>query len=138
MKIKLRQLDEDFHLEATNEEGNSVLMDSAPGYGGKGKGMRPMQLLLTALGGCSAIDVISLLKKQKQTDGFLEVEVDGVREKTGDYSLFKNIFLHFKFNGQVDYLKAERAVKLSLEKYCSIAKTLEPTARITYKITINQ
>jgi len=138
MKIKLRQLDEDFHLEATNEEGNSVLLDSAPGYGGKGKGMRPMQLLLVALGGCSAIDILTILKKQREVGSSLEIEVDGSREKAGDYSLFKIILIHFKFTGSVDYLKAERAVKLSLEKYCSVAKTLEPTARITYQITINQ
>ena len=137
MKIKLKQLGDDFHLEATNEEGNTVQLDSAPGYGGKGKGMRPMQLILTALGGCSAIDILTILKKQRQAGSSLEIEVDGVREKTGDYSLFKSILIHFKFSGPVDYLKAERAVKLSLEKYCSVAKTLEPTARISYKITIN-
>lgn len=137
MKIKLKQLGEDFHLEATNEEGNTVQLDSAPGHGGKGMGMRPMQLLLVALGGCSAIDILTILKKQREVGSSLEIEVDGNREKAGDYSLFKTILIHFKFSGSVDYQKAERAVKLSLEKYCSVAKTLEPTARITYQITIN-
>lgn len=135
MKIKIKQLNEDFHLEATNEDGNTIQMDSAPDFGGSGRGMRPMQLLLSALGGCSAIDVISILKKQNQHAG-LVVDVEGIREKTGDVSLFKEIFLHFRFTTGVDPLKAERAVKLSLEKYCSVAKTLEPTARISYKLSI--
>jgi putative redox protein len=63
--------------------------------------------------------------------------VDGEREKIEDYSLFKDICLHFKITGEVDPDKAERAVKLSVEKYCSVSKTLEPTAKITYKISIN-
>jgi putative redox protein len=124
-------------MEATNEDGNTLLMDGAPDIGGHGKGMRPMQLLLAAVGGCSAIDVILILKKQKQIIESFEIEVDGEREKIEDYSLFKDICLHFKITGEVDPDKAERAVKLSVEKYCSVSKTLEPTAKITYKISIN-
>ena len=63
--------------------------------------------------------------------------MDGERKKIEDYSLFKDICLHFKIKGQVDRDKAERAVKLSIEKYCSVSKTLEPTAKITYKISVN-
>lgn len=137
MKIQIKQLNTDFNLLATNEEGNTVVMDSAREFGGAGKGMRPMQLLLSALGGCSAIDVISILKKQKQQNISLEIEVEGIREKTGDYSLFRTITLHFKFTGTVEIEKAERAVSLSLEKYCSVAKTLEPTAEINYTISIS-
>lgn len=136
MKIQIKQLNSDYNLIATNEEGNTVVMDSAPEFGGAGKGIRPMQLLLSALGGCSAIDVISILKKQKQDNFSLEIEVDGTREKTSDYSLFRTITIHFKFNGDLEPDKVERAVKLSLDKYCSVAKTLEHTAEINYKITI--
>jgi putative redox protein len=137
MKINIKRIDDDFNMEATNEDGNTLLMDGAPDIGGHGKGMRPMQLLLAAVGGCSAIDVILILKKQKQIIESFEIEVDGEREKIEDYSLFKNICLHFKIKGEVDPDKAERAVKLSVEKYCSVSKTLEPTAKITYKISIN-
>lgn len=136
MKIQIKSLDGNFKLQATTEEGNSLYMDSAPEFGGSGQAMRPMQLLLSALGGCSAIDVISILKKQKLEAALLSIEVEGAREKVEDYSIFKNIVVHFIFNNKVDYDKAERAVKLSLEKYCSVAKTLEPTATITYKITL--
>ena len=137
MKINIKRIDDDFNMEATNEDGNTLLMDGAPDIGGHGKGMRPMQLLLAAVGGCSAIDVILILKKQKQIIESFEIEVDGEREKIEDYSLFKDICLHFKIKGEVDPDKAERAVKLSIEKYCSVSKTLEPTSKITYKVTVN-
>jgi len=137
MKINIKRLNDSFHMEAKNEDGNSIQMDSAPDIGGEGKGMRPMQLLLVAVGGCSAIDVILILKKQKQVIEDFEVEVEGEREKIEDYSLFRDICLHFKFKGKVDKEKAERAVKLSVDKYCSVSKTLEPTAKITYKVSVN-
>jgi len=138
MKINIKRLNDNFHMEAKNEDGNSIQMDSAPDIGGEGKGMRPMQLLLAAVGGCSAIDVILILKKQKQIIDDFEVEVEGEREKIEDYSLFRDICLHFKFKGQVDKEKAERAVKLSVDKYCSVSKTLEPTAKISYKVSVNE
>ncbi|MCA6437740.1 MAG: OsmC family protein [Bacteroidetes bacterium] len=136
MKINVKRLNQNFHMQALNEEGNIVEMDGSPEIGGEGKGMRPMQLLLTSLGGCSSIDVLLILKKQKQIVEAFEVTVEGDREKMGDYSLFKTITLHFKIKGNVDSIKAEKAVQLSMEKYCSVAKTLEPTAKITYKITL--
>ena len=138
MKINIKRLNDNFHMEAKNEDGNIIQMDSAPDIGGEGKGMRPMQLLLAAVGGCSAIDVILILKKQKQIIEDFEVEVEGEREKIEDYSLFREICLHFKFKGKVDKDKAERAVKLSVDKYCSVSKTLEPTAKISYKVSVNE
>ena len=137
MKINIKRLNENFHMEASNEDGNTLQMDSSPEIGGEGKGMRPRQMLLAALGGCSAIDVILILKKQKQEITDFDVEVDGESEKVEDYSLFRDITLHFKIKGKVDLDKAERAVKLSIDKYCSVSKTLEPTARIKYKVTVN-
>jgi len=137
MKINIKRLGENFNLQATNEEGYSFLMDASPDIGGENKGMRPMQSLLSSLGGCSAIDVILILQKQKQAIESFEVELTGDREKIGDYSLFREIVLHFKLKGKIELEKVERAVQLSLEKYCSVAKTLEPTAHITYKITLN-
>lgn len=137
MKINIKRIDDSFNMEATNEEGVSILMDAAIHSGGRGNGMRPMQLLLTSLGGCSGMDVINILKKQKQEIESFEVELQGIRERTGDYSLFADIILHFKVKGKnISLGKVERAVELSMDKYCSVAKTLEPTAHITYKITI--
>lgn len=137
MKINIKRIDSDFHMEAANEDGNTLHMDGAPEIGGHGKGMRPMQLLLAAAGGCSAIDVILILKKQKQEIESFEVEVEGEKEKVEDHSIFKDIVLHFKIKGKVDVEKAERAVKLSMDKYCSVSKILSKTARINYKVSVN-
>ena len=137
MKITIKRTDDDFAMEAKNEDGNIVTMDGPPQLGGHNSGFRPTQLLLAAVGGCSAIDVLMILKKQKQTIDSLEIEVDGEKEKVEEYSLFRNIEIHFKLKGKIDLEKAERAVQLSIEKYCSVSKTLEPTAKITYKVSVN-
>ncbi len=138
MRINVKRIDSNFNFEATNEDGNSVLIDASSYIGGHNKGMRPMQLLLAAIGGCSAIDIVSILRKQKQEVDSFEIVVDGDREPVGveGYSLFKTIEVNFILKGNIDIEKAERAVKLSMEKYCSVTKTLEPTAKITYKVTL--
>ena len=137
MKINIQRKGEAFHLEAKNEDGATLQMDASPELGGENKGLRPMQLLLAALGGCSTVDILLILKKQKQTVINFEVEVDGERENVEEYSLFRDICLHFKMEGNIERIKAEKAIRLSLDKYCSVSKTLEPTAKITYKLTIN-
>lgn len=137
MKITIKRTDDDFAMEAKNEDGNVIKMDGAPDIGGHNTGFRPMQLLLAAVGGCSAIDVILILKKQKQIIESFEVEVEGEKEKVEQHSIWKTVVLHFKIKGQVELEKAERAVKISIEKYCSVSKTLEPTAKITYKVSVN-
>lgn len=137
MKIEIKRSDDKFRMLAKNESGNELIMDASSEAGGEESGFRPMQLLLSALGGCSTIDILLILKKQKQTVESFEVEVNGDREKLEEYSLFRNIELHFKISGEVDRSKAEKAIQLSLDKYCSVAKTLEPTAKITHKLSIN-
>ncbi|MBK7668160.1 MAG: OsmC family protein [Sphingobacteriaceae bacterium] len=124
-------------MEAKNEDGNIITMDGPPNLGGQNSGFRPTQLLLAAVGGCSAIDVVMILKKQKQRIDSFEIEVDGEKEAVEEYSLFRNIVIHFKLKGEIELEKAERAVKLSIDKYCSVSKTLEPTAKITYKVSVN-
>ena len=139
MRINLKRLDSDFNFEASNEDGNTITLDASPNIGGHNKGMRPMQLILAAIGGCAAIDIILILKKQKQNINFFDIVVDGEKENTSKegISLFKTIQVHFILNGNIDLKKAERAVKLSMEKYCSVTKILEPTAIITYKVSVN-
>ena len=137
MKITIKRTDDDFAMEAKNEDGNVITMDGPPNLGGHNSGFRPTQLLLAAVGGCSAIDVVMILKKQKQKIDSLEIEVDGEKEKVEEHSLFRDINIHFKLKGEIELEKAERAVQLSIEKYCSVSKTLEPTAKITYKVTVN-
>ena len=138
MQIELKRVDDDFHFEAKNEEGNIVSIDASPITGGHNKGVRPMQMLPMALGGCSAIDIISILKKQKQPVDDFQISISGEREKEKEPSLFETIHIIFKLKGALDKSKVERAVALSMEKYCSVAKTLEKTAKITYSVVVNE
>lgn len=136
IKIELNRLNDAYHMEAANEQGNTVHIDASPDIGGTNQGMRPMQLLLTALGGCSSIDVISILKKQRQPLRDIKVTVTGEREPDAVPSLYTEVHAHFKLYGDLDHDKAEKAVSLSVEKYCSVAKTLEKTAKVTYSVEI--
>jgi len=137
MKIIVERKEEKFLLEARNEHGNTLLMDADEKIGGSGKGMRPMQLLLAAAGGCSSIDVLLILSKQKQVITSYRVEVEGEKEKVEEHSEFKKIHLSFYLEGQVDPQKAIHAVQMSMEKYCSVSKTLAKTAEIKYSVFVN-
>lgn len=136
-KVKIKRVSGNFHLEAVSENGNKVQMDGAEKIGGENKGVRPMEMLLMALGGCSTIDVISILNKMKQTLTDIQIEIDGEREEGVEPSLFKDIKVLFKCEGDVDPEKLKRAVSLSMDKYCSVSKTLEKTAEIKYSILLN-
>ncbi len=136
MRITLERMNKAVHMKATNEEGAVIQVDGAVSVGGENKGFRPMQLLLAGLGSCSSIDIISILKKQKQPIEDLTVWVDGEREKDKVPSLFKNIHVHFLLRGNLDEKKVKRAVDLSMKTYCSVTKTLEKTAKITYSSEI--
>jgi putative redox protein len=136
MKIELNRLNDAFHLEAVNEQGIAVQMDASPDIGGTNQGMRPMQLMLSAMGGCSTIDVINILKKQKQPLRDIKITVTGEREKDAVPSLFVQVHVHFRLYGNLDKEKVERAVSLSVEKYCSVGKTLSYKATITHSFEI--
>jgi len=136
MKIELNRLNDAFHLEAVNEQGKTVHIDASPDIGGTNQGMRPMQLVLTAMGGCSTIDIINILKKQKQPLRDIKITVSGEREKDAVPSLFVEIHAHFRLFGDLDPEKVKRAVSLGVEKYCSVAKTLSHKAKITHSFEI--
>jgi putative redox protein len=123
-----------YHFLAKNESGKNISIDAAPAIGGENKGVRPMELLIMGLGGCSGIDIVNILKKQKIELNKLEIKIDAEREPDAVPSLFRKIHMKFVFDNTTDKAKAERAVYLSLEKYCSVAKTLEKTAEITHEI----
>lgn len=136
MKITIDQL-KGTHMEAASEEGGLIRMDGSRSIGGLKGGFSPMQLLLAGAGGCSAIDIIGILEKQKQELQDLEVEVEGDRQKKETYSEFKTIHMHYIFTGNLDERKVERAIDLSINKYCSVSKTLEKTSEITHSYEIN-
>lgn len=137
MNITVNWLQKDFHMEAGNTEGGKIRIDGNTQIGGLEGGMSPMQLLLAGIGGCSAIDVISILEKQKQNlkDLTVEVDSDKVKLKEG-YSEFKKIHLHFRLSGDLDVKKVERALELSITKYCSVSKALEKGSEISYDYSI--
>jgi putative redox protein len=139
MKIELKRLDKAFHFEAKDDSGHAVQMDAGENIGGRNKGIRPMQMLLMGLGGCSAIDIVMILQKQRQVIDDFEISIDAEREVGKEPSLWETIQINFKLKGQIDPEKAARAVALSMDKYCSVSKTLELAgAKITYKVTINE
>ena len=136
IKIELARVDDDYNLEAVNDSGNKILFDGSPEIGGHNRGMRPMQTLLAAMGSCSAIDIISILRKQREDLKDIKITVTGEREKDAIPSLYTEVHAHYKLFGDIDRDKAQKAVSLSVEKYCSVAKTLEKTAKITFSFEI--
>ena len=137
MEINLRRIDDAYHMEATNEDGNVVFTDGSPDIGGGNKAMRPMQMLLTALAGCSSIDVILILKRQRQQLDDIKINIKGEREKVADANVFKKIHVHYDLYGKIKEAKAEQAVRLSMDKYCSVSKMMEKTAEITWSYEIH-
>ena len=136
MKITLQRKNDAFHLEAKNEHGNTVQIDASPTIGGQNLGTRPMELVIMGLGGCSTIDIINILKKQRQDLKDIQVELNAEREPNVEPSLFTSIHAHYNLFGNLDKNQVEKALALSLDKYCSVARLLEKTARITYSYKI--
>jgi putative redox protein len=137
MKITLNRINNDYHFQLKNERGHIVELDSRAEFGGNDLAPSPMELLLMGVAGCSAIDVISILKKQRQEITSYKTEVEGVREQIEEAKPFKDITVTIFLEGNINEEKALKAAQLSFEKYCSVSKTLEPTAKINYKVVLN-
>lgn len=128
----------DFGLSLTDATGNTMQIDIPVEEGGTGKGMRPMQSLLAALIGCSSVDVVSILKKQRQEIRSLRMEVDGERLPEKDFKLWRTVALTILLEGDIEPLKAYRAADLSINKYCSVAETLRRAgAAISFSVIVN-
>ena len=137
MKVSLKRINKAVHLEASNEDGNKVQIDGSPAIGGEDLGVRPMQLLLMGLGGCSSMDILSILAKQKVVLDDFNIDVDAERDTENTPSLFTTIHVRFIFKGtDLNMKKIERAVNLSMDKYCSVTKIMEKSAKITHEIVI--
>ena len=139
MEVVLNRLDQDFHFEAKGASPISVHIDAAEGIGGHNAGARPMELLLMGLGGCTAIDVILILKKQRQTIEDFQIRVSGDREKIEgtEKSPFNQINIQFELKGIIDGNKALKAIQMSMDKYCSATAQLESSANITHNLLLN-
>jgi putative redox protein len=137
MKVTLNRVNDNFHFELKNERGHIVNVDSRPEFGGSDMGPSPMELVLMGVAGCSGIDMISILKKQRQEITSFKAEVEGERVQVDEAKPFKDIHVVFYLEGTVNGEKAARAAQLSFEKYCSVSKTLEPNVTIHYKVVVN-
>lgn len=128
----------EFGFTATDEAGKSITMDTSPDDGGKGYGVRPMQALLMGLGGCSGIDVVSILKKKKQTITSFRMEISGEREKDKIPALWEKVHVVFHLAGEITEEHAQHAVSLSIDKYCSVAETLRRAGcAITWELKVS-
>jgi putative redox protein len=140
MEVVLNRLDQDFHFEAKGSSPIPVHIDAAEGIGGHNAGARPMELLLMGLGGCTAIDVILILKKQRQVVDDFQIRVQGDREKIEgtEKTPFRQINIQFELQGDIDGNKALKAIQMSMDKYCSATAQLEPSANITHTLLLNR
>jgi putative redox protein len=138
-KIEISLEQSPFGFIAKDADGIEIKMDNSLAHGGQNFGAKPMQMLLMALGGCSGIDVISILQKQKMSISNYQMIITGEREAGKEPSLWKTVHINFVFDATVNEAKANRAVELSLHKYCSVAETLRLAgATITHTVTINK
>jgi putative redox protein len=137
VNIELTRVEGDFGFEAKDANGNVVRMDSNPELGGKGFGARPMQLMLMGMGGCAGIDIVSILKKQRQTVEGFDMKIEGEREPGVEPSLWKTVNVVFELTGNIDIEKARKACALSIDKYCSVAETLRKAgAQVSWDVRV--
>ncbi|KGE15046.1 OsmC family protein [Sphingobacterium deserti] len=136
MKIQLDRKNDAVHFEASSELSSiKVNIDGSESIGGEGKGVRPMELVLMALGSCSVFDLSSILKKQRQPIEDIHVEVEGTRREEIP-NIFTHIHITFTLKGDIDEEKAQKAAELAVKKYCSVHDMLAAGGvDITYSIT---
>ena len=137
MNVTLERINKDYLFEVTNPDGHSVRLDNKSKTIGEVQGISPMELLLMGVAGCSSIDIVAILNKQKINPTSLKMEVKGHRQEGETPSLFYQIDVTIFLEGDFSAEKAIRAAKLSFEKYCSVSKTLEPTSKINHKVLLN-
>lgn len=135
MQARVKWLDH-MSFVAESGSGHSVVMDGSPDHGGRNLGIRPMEMMLIGMGGCTAFDVALILQKSRQNVTMIEVELDATRADEVP-AVFTSIRAHFRLAGDgLSAKQAERAVNLSAEKYCSASRMLAPTVDISYTVEI--
>ena len=138
MNVHLTRKNQAVHFEASSELSSvTVNIDGSEGIGGEGKGIRPMELVLMALGSCSVFDLTTILNKQRQEIEDIQVDVQAERRDTVP-NIFTKIHILFTIKGKVDEEKAQKAAHLAVKKYCSVHDMLAAGGvDITYSIKIN-
>ncbi|SDZ92067.1 OsmC family protein [Pedobacter hartonius] len=137
MEINLVRKNKKFHFEAENTEGQTVGIDANPAIGGEGKGFRPMEMLLVGLGGCSGIDMINVLTKQKEPLEDVKIKINATRKDNEVPAIFDVINIHFDLYGALSVQKVERALDLTFEKYCSVSNIIGRSATIEFSYAIH-
>jgi putative redox protein len=135
MKARVKWID-GVAMLGESGSGHGVVMDGPPEMGGRNVGVRPMEMLLIGMGGCTEFDVLLILRKARQavTDCVVELEADRAES---DPKVFTRIHAHFVLTGRdLDPRHVERAIKLSAEKYCSASIMLGATAVVTHDFEI--
>jgi len=140
MNINLIRKSGKFNFEAENEGGFTVELDAKAAIGGEGKGFRPMEMLLVGLGGCSGIDMVNVLTKQKEPLDDIKIAINATRKDEEMPPIFDEIDIHFELYGDLSTVKVERALSMTFDKYCSVSNILGRSAKInfTYKINSNK
>ena len=135
MKATLKKVGK-IAFEVTTESGHTLVTDGSPNNGGENAGPRPMELVLSALGGCSGIDVALILEKSRQQVTDCTIEIDATRADAVP-AVFTDIHVHYTVTGRdLDPKRVARAVALSVEKYCSVTRMLEKSVNITHSFNI--
>ncbi len=137
MKSRVKWLD-NMSFVGESASGHAVVMDGPPEFGGRNLGIRPMEMLILGLGGCSSFDVMMILQKSRQKVEHCEVELDYERAEK-DPKVYTRIHMHFIITGRdVDAKRVAKAIELSAEKYCSASIMLGKTAEITHDFEIRE
>ncbi len=137
MKARIKWVEEVMFIGESGS-GHSLVIDGPPEHGGRNMGIRPMELLLQGLGGCTAFDVMMILKKARQPVQDCVVELEAQRAET-EPKVFTKIHIHFIVTGAgVSEKHLQRAIKLSAEKYCSASIMLGQVAEITHDYELRE
>jgi len=133
--VKVKWID-GMRFVATDSTGHSIVMDASKQVGGEGSGFSPLQLLLAALGGCTGIDIVDIMRKQRQTVADLEIVVSGDRVKEPP-RVYSSIHVEYRVKGlDIKEKAVQHAIKLSEDKYCSVGAMLKAKAKVTSSYVI--
>jgi len=136
MKTRIKYI-ENVCLMGESESGHSLIIDGSPEIGGRNLGVRPMEMILMGLGGCTTMDILTILRKKRQNITDCVIEIDSQRRDTIP-KIFSKIHLHFIITGDnLNEKHVQQAVQLSAEKYCSVSEMLKHSVEISYDYEIN-
>jgi putative redox protein len=132
MTVHLERINDVVQFEGTNASGDRLTIAS----NAEQDGVSPMEMTAMAVGGCSSIDILMILEKQRQLVDSFAVQVDA--ERADDHPrVFTDVHVHYTLTGDADPAKVRRAIDLSLDTYCSVSKMVDATAAVTYAFTLN-